>query len=108
MKHIHTFENFLNEGMKVTPKELTHEGEEALAWLTKIFDKAIIRSIEFDKNQIDIVFDDGVDLTSSLFNMGQKWLTAPAHLDLYVDVMSVNRGVLNAVIFGKAGMSFTV
>jgi hypothetical protein len=108
MKNLLTYESFLNEGAKITPRKLTREGEDASAWLQKIMRSGTIESMNFEGNRIDVIFEDAVDLSEDIFSLAQKWPTAPSNLDLYIDVMSVNRGKLNMVIFGKSGLSFTL
>jgi hypothetical protein len=106
MDSIKTFSEFLNEGAKITPSKLTHEGEEAAKFLNSIFRTGTVKVMNFKDNVIEITFEDNLDLTDDIFGMVQKWTNAPSHLDLHIDVMSVNRGKLNMVVFGKPGIHF--
>ena len=100
-------EGSLNEGAKISPKYLSREGEEFVSWIEKTMKNGTIKSIFLEKNTAEVTFNENTDLTDDLFNMVEQWPNAPIHMDLYVDVMSVNRGRLVMMIYGKSGMSFT-
>ena len=108
MDSLKTFNEFLNEGAKITPSKLTHEGEEAAKFLNSIFRSGTVKVMNFKDNTIEVIFEDSLDLTNDIFGMVQKWTNAPSHLDLYIDVMSVNRGKLVMMIFAKPGLHFTL
>jgi hypothetical protein len=97
----------LNEGAKILTKDLSREGEEFVAWIEKTMKTGTIKTISLEKNTAEITFNENVDLTDDMFNMVREWPNAPAYMDLYVDVMSVNRGRLVMMVYGKRGMSFT-
>jgi hypothetical protein len=112
MENLNTYEEFLNEselneGAKISPKDLSREGEELVNWLEKTLKNGTIKSIFLEKNTAEVTFNENTDLTDDLFNMVEQWPNAPAYMDLYVDVMSVNRGRLVMMVFGKPGMKFT-
>jgi hypothetical protein len=100
-------EGSLNEGAKILTKDLSREGEEFVAWIEKTMKTGTIKTISLEKNTAEVTFNENTDLTDDLFNMVREWPNAPAYMDLYVDVMSVNRGRLVMMVYGKRGMSFT-
>jgi hypothetical protein len=106
MEQIKSFDAFINEGAKITPKALTHEGEEAVKFLEGIFRNGTVTKMNLERNTIEITFEQNLDLTDDIFSMAQKWPTAPSHLGLFVDVMSVNRGFLTMMVYGKPGLNF--
>jgi hypothetical protein len=108
MEQIKSFDDFVNEAAKITPKDLTHEGEEAVKFLERIFRNGTVKKMDLENNTIEITFEQNLDLTEDLFSMAQKWPTAPSHLGLFVDVMSVNRGYLVMMVYGKPGLHFTL
>jgi hypothetical protein len=89
-------------------QKLSKDGELFTSWFNKIMKSGTVKSIEFDKNSIEVAFETNTDLSSDIFNMVREWPTAPSQLGLYIDVMSVNRGQLVMVIFANPGISFTV
>jgi hypothetical protein len=113
MKNILSFNEFvsesqLNEGAKITPKELSREGEEFIKWFEKTMASGSVKSIVLEDNTAEVTFNQNLDISKDIFNMVREWPNAPAYMDLYIDVMSVNRGQLVMMIYGKSGMSFTL
>lgn len=102
------YQNLLNEKFVDTSK-LTREGEEFVNFMSTVIREKTIESISFKKNYIEIQFENSVDLTNDLFSFFKNWEYSPAHLDLYIEDISVTKGKLRMMIFSmKASLQFSL
>jgi len=111
MKNFKTYESFLNESIKVSPKaDLSKEAELAVKWVTGIMNKGSIEKIDFTEDSMEIIIFKNLDITNDIFSLARGISTAPSQLDLYIDIMStLGDGKLHIVLFSQnSNLKFTI